>query len=144
MLTNGPRDGALLDLRPRREDARRVLVVDDNADAADTMGEVLTESGYAVQVAYEGEAALRAFHEAAPDVVLLDLGLPDLDGLEVARRLRSTPEGRAAWLVAVTGYGRDQERRNTEEAGFDHHLVKPVNVERLLAWIERAERRTGA
>lgn len=117
--------------------SRRVLVVDDNVDAADTIGEVLAEEGHAVRVAYRGDAALRAFDEHASEVVILDLGLPDLDGVEVGRRIRRRPGGREAWLVALTGYGHDEERRRTREAGFDRHLVKPVRLAELLAGLVR-------
>jgi signal transduction histidine kinase/ActR/RegA family two-component response regulator len=123
---------------PRR--VERVLIVDDNADGADTMAEALTELGYTVRVVYLGARAVPAFLELEAEVVLLDLGLPDVDGLEVARQLRAASGGEAAWLIALTGYGHDDDRRRTQAAGFDEHLVKPVDLRRLLALIERAPR----
>lgn len=121
---------------PRR--VGEVLVVEDSRDAADTLAEALVGLGYAVRVAYGGDDALRAFAERAAEVVLLDLGLPDLDGLEVARRLRALPGGAAARLIALTGYGQEEDRRQSEEAGVDEHVLKPVDLGRLLERIERA------
>lgn len=115
-----------------------VLLVEDSRDAADTLAEALVGLGYAVRVAYGGDDALRAFAERPAEVVLLDLGLPDLDGLEVARRLRALPGGAAARLIALTGYGQEEDRRQSEEAGVDEHVLKPVDLGRLLERIERA------
>src|SRR5262249_4803970 len=105
---------------------RRVLVVDDNVDAADSLGLLLKLAGHLVRVAHDGPTALvvaQAFH---PQVVLLDIGMPDMDGYEVARQLRKQPELQPALLVALTGWGQDTDRRRSIEAGFDIHLVKPV------------------
>jgi PAS domain S-box-containing protein len=111
---------------------RRILVVDDNADAADTLAMVLSLRGYDVRVARDGPAALRAAGEFHPELVLLDIGLPGMDGYAVARALRAEPaEGRVR-LVALTGYGREEDRRRSAEAGFDDHLVKPIAPETLL------------
>ncbi len=112
--------------------ARRVLVVDDNADAADTLAALLHGRGHAVRVARDGDAALLAAREFGPEVVLLDIGLPGMDGYAVARALRAAPGGGGLRLVALTGYGRDEDRRRSSEAGFDEHLVKPVAPEVLL------------
>jgi DNA-binding response OmpR family regulator len=111
----------------------RVLIVDDNGDASDSLGMVLQILGVEFRTAYDGSDALRAAETFRPDVVLLDIGLPDLDGYEVARRLRATPWGAGLVLIAVTGWGEDDDRRRAAEAGFDHHLVKPVAPEALVA-----------
>jgi signal transduction histidine kinase/ActR/RegA family two-component response regulator len=109
------------------EKKRRVLVVDDNKDAADTLARLLTMHGHEVAVCHDGPRAVEQAIEQRPDVVLLDLGMPVMDGLEVARRLRATPETSQVLLVAVTGWGQASDRRRTAEAGFDKHLVKPVD-----------------
>lgn len=110
---------------------RRVLVVDDNQDAAECVAIGLAEMGHETRVVCDGPAALSVIAEFDPQVVLLDLGLPSMDGYEVARRLREWRAGRLPRLVAVTGYGQDNDRRKTREAGFDVHLVKPVPFELL-------------
>lgn len=108
---------------------RRVLIVDDNRDSADSLGTLLELGGHRVEVAYDGEAGLEAAERFAPEVVLLDIGLPRLDGYEVARRLRAERDG--LLIVAVTGYGQESARRKSAEAGFDHHLLKPVDLAAL-------------
>jgi signal transduction histidine kinase/integral membrane sensor domain MASE1/ActR/RegA family two-component response regulator len=117
--------------------ARRILLVDDNVDAAESLAEILRAGGHEVAVVYDGAAALARAAEDAFDFVLLDIALPDdLDGYEVARRLRREGTLRGATLIAVTGFGQDEDRRRAADAGFDHHLVKPVDpeaVRRLLA-----------
>jgi PAS domain S-box-containing protein len=129
------------DHNPNRQSAignrqsRRVLVVDDNRDAADSLAVLLRIDGHDVQVAYDGPAALAAAPAFRPDAVLLDLGMPGMDGYEVCRRLRRMPELAEARVVAVTGWGQDADRRRSAEAGFDQHLVKPADpdvVRRLL------------
>jgi CheY-like chemotaxis protein len=110
---------------------QRVLVVDDNHDAADSLGMLLTFLGADVEVVHSGREALEAMRSFKPRVVLLDLGMPNMDGLEVARRMREDPEMRAATLVALTGWGQREDRRRTGEAGFDYHLVKPADVRTL-------------
>jgi CheY-like chemotaxis protein len=114
---------------------QRVLVVDDNQDAADSLGMLLQFLGAEVEVAHGGREALEAMHEFKPAVVLLDLGMPNMDGLEVARRVREDPELRGATLVALTGWGQNEDRRRTGEAGFDYHLVKPADVRTLQSII---------
>jgi CheY-like chemotaxis protein len=109
----------------------RILIVEDWPDTAQTTRFLLGLWGYDCTVACDGLAALRAAREGRPDVVLLDLGLPRLNGYEVARRLRTDPATAAALLVAVTGYGQEHEVQRCREAGFDHHLLKPVNLEEL-------------
>jgi CheY-like chemotaxis protein len=109
----------------------RILLVDDNTDAADSLGLLLESSGDEVRVVYDGPAALTAFAEFEPAVVILDLGMPGMTGYEVARRLRGEPGGRNATLIALTGWGQAADRRRSREAGFDHHLVKPVDFDAL-------------
>jgi len=111
----------------------RVLLVEDNLDAAESLGELLRIWGHEVTMAHDGAAALRAVPEARPEVVLLDIGLPGMDGYEVASRLRATPGLAGLRLIAVTGYGQESDRRRARLAGFDHHLVKPVDLDRLRA-----------
>lgn len=117
---------------------RRVLLVDDNVDAAEALRMLLEMKGHVVRVVHDGPAALEAFREEEPDVVLLDIGLPRMDGLEVARRIRSTPRGERVVLCAVTGWGQDQDKRRSAEAGFDIHLTKPVDLARLEAVLRNA------
>jgi two-component system CheB/CheR fusion protein len=114
---------------------RRVLVVDDDKDAADTLAELLARRGHESCVALDGPAAIEAARTFQPDVVLLDLGLPRMDGYEVARRLREEPSGAKIFLVALTGYQRDTEQ--IRQAGFDRHMMKPPDMRRLLGWLAR-------
>ena len=117
----------------------RLLVVDDNVDAAATLAMLLEACGYEVMVENDSLRALeRAKHEC-PDAALLDIGLPEMDGNELARRLRLEPCTRPALLVAITGYGQEQDRRTALEAGFDHHMVKPVDLDRLAAILSSVE-----
>jgi signal transduction histidine kinase len=107
----------------------RVLVVDDNVDAAETLAALLETMGHRTQQAHDGEAALQAVAAFDPDLVLLDIGMPKLNGYEVCRRLRAAGDRRV--IAAVTGWGQPEDLRNTAEAGFDHHLVKPLDVDQL-------------
>jgi CheY-like chemotaxis protein len=112
-----------------------ILIVDDNADAAESLAIVLREQGHRVRVAHEARSALAHAAAAPPRVVLLDIGLPDMDGLELARRLRSLKSTRGALLVALTGYGQAGDRERSQAAGFDFHLVKPADPSRIAALI---------
>ncbi|MCA1248026.1 ATP-binding protein [Massilia sp. MS-15] len=109
----------------------RVLVVDDNLDAAHTLNLFLAANGHRVEIAYNAHDALAIAAQFAPQVCLLDIGLPDMDGNELARRLRQLPQTSAATLIAATGYGRQQDRDAARAAGFDHYMVKPVNTVQL-------------
>jgi PAS domain S-box-containing protein len=111
--------------------ALRILVVDDSRDAADTCATLLGLSGHCVRTAYSGRQTLEVAETFHPNVLLLDIGLPDIDGYQLARRIRSAPWGRAACLIALTGWGQDEDRRRASEVGFDHHLTKPAPVEAL-------------
>jgi signal transduction histidine kinase/ActR/RegA family two-component response regulator len=109
----------------------KILVVDDNRDAAQTLGTLLRRSGAEVIVAESGPVALEAFQKHRPTIALIDIGMPGMDGNEVARRVRLAPETRNATLIALTGWGQDDDRRRCREAGFNHHLVKPVDLDAL-------------
>jgi len=123
----------------------RILVVDDNVDAAESSAAVLRLDGHEVQVAWDGPAALQAAEHFRPDVVLLDIGLPGMDGYEVARRLRTMPVLADVVLIALSGYGGEQHAERCRQAGFDCHLVKPAALEQLEALIESCRsRRTAA
>jgi CheY-like chemotaxis protein len=116
---------------------RRVLVVDDNRDAADTLAAIMRAAGHQVQVAYAGEEAVETARIFRPDLVLLDIGLPGMNGYDVARKLREELSHRSLALVALTGYGQEEDKRRAREAGFDAHLVKPVNFQLLEAILDR-------
>jgi len=111
--------------------SRRILVVDDNVDAATTLAMLLKFLGADVHIAHDGPAALTAIEKYLPDVVLLDIGMPGMDGFEVAKRIRQQPEFEHITLIALTGWGQDDDRRRTREAGFDHHLIKPADIAAL-------------
>ncbi len=115
---------------------RRVLVVDDNVDAGDSMAAIVSTWGHEVAIARDAEEALEMATKFRPDTALVDIGLPGMNGYDLARRWRQTSEGRALTLVAMTGYGRAEDRAEAREAGFDVHLVKPAELgelENLLA-----------
>jgi CheY-like chemotaxis protein len=109
---------------------QRVLVVDDNTDAVTSLAALLAATGYETKIACDGKTALANAHSFQPDIVLLDIGLPDMDGYTVARRLREEQQTRVV-LIALTGYGQKEDIRRAQEAGFDHHLLKPVSLKDL-------------
>lgn len=113
-----------------------VLVVDDNPDAAESLALVLRAAGHDARVAWNGLDALDIARESPPDVVLLDLGMPCMNGYETAHRFRADPATRSAMLVAVTGWGSEEDRKRTQAAGFVRHLVKPVDPDQLLALLD--------
>ena len=115
--------------------ARRILVVDDNRDSAESIGTLLQLSGHRILIVHDGVAAVDAAEHFRPDVVLLDVGLPKISGIEACRRIRSQPWGKNIVIVALTGWGQENDRRKTTEAGFDAHLVKPVDYDDLLQLI---------
>jgi signal transduction histidine kinase/CheY-like chemotaxis protein len=117
--------------------ARDVLVVEDNADARETLQRLLELQGHRVRVAADGQAGLEAVGERMPEIALIDIGLPLLDGYELARRIRAQAGGERAYLVALTGYGLPEDRNRTEAAGFDLHLVKPVDAGMLAEVLKR-------
>ena len=111
----------------------RVLVVDDNRDSADSMSSLLRTFGNEVAVANSGAEALEQLAEYVPEVVLLDIGMPGMNGYEVARRIRADPRVKKVLLIAITGWGQVSDRMLSREAGFDQHMVKPVNIDTLLS-----------
>ncbi len=118
----------------------RVLVVEDNVDAAETLADLLRLWDYVAEVVHDGQAAIAAAAAFRPHAVLLDIGLPKMNGFEVARWLRREPDLAGVLVIAVTGYGQESDRAAGREAGFDHHLVKPVDLDllrRLLAGLRR-------
>lgn len=124
-------DGALMSARKRR-----ILVVDDNRDAADSLALILQRMGHELSTAYDGQEGVEAVARFQPEVVLLDIGLPKLNGYEAAREIRRQPTGKEVELIAITGWGQEEDKRRAFEAGFDHHLTKPVEasvLRKLLA-----------
>jgi PAS domain S-box-containing protein len=128
---------APLETAKRAAQTSRVLVVDDNRDAADVLVMMLQMFGHEVQAAYTGQTAVEMAVEYQPDVVLLDIGLPDMNGYEVARHLRQQPQTKDVRLIAMTGYGQDSDRQRSEEAGCEQHLVKPVDPQKLQELLAR-------
>jgi PAS domain S-box-containing protein len=136
VTAHAPEAGGFAADTPARKQAtraRRVLVVDDNADAADTLQTLLSLDGHEVRTAASGPEALEVLGDFSPDLALLDIGLPGMSGLELARRLRAQPALAGIKLVALTGWGRDENRERSREAGFDHHMTKPVDIDEVLA-----------
>jgi len=128
---NAPAAGTMR--APASSDQLRIMVVDDNTDAATMLALLLESTGHEVHVEHAALPALAASEHVAPHVYLLDIGLPDIDGIELARRLRARASAQRAVLVAITGYGQEQDRARTAAAGFNHHLVKPVDMQKLYA-----------
>lgn len=119
----------------------RILIVDDNRDSADSLGMMLKMMGNDTRTAYDGEEAVAVTAEFRPDVILLDIGLPKLNGYEACRRIRAREGGERVVVIAQTGWGQDEDRQRTHDAGFDHHMVKPVDptaLMTLLAGLSRA------
>ena len=114
---------------------RRIVVIDDNADAAESVAMLLRLKGHEVHISYDGDAGVGAALKTSADCVIVDIGLPGIDGYEVARRLRSHDHDHRLMLIALTGYGQPEDIRRSAEAGFDHHLVKPVTQEVLESLI---------
>jgi PAS domain S-box-containing protein len=125
----------------RRAVGRRVLIADDNRDAAESLAVLLRLEGHEAMVADDGPSALRLYDEQHPEVALLDIGMPQMDGNEVARRIRSRPGGKRVLLVALTGWGQEKDRAASREAGFDHHLVKPVETDAIAQLLEASGER---
>ncbi len=134
----GAEDSVAPAAAPAPTRSRRVLVVDDNADAAHTLAAALELHGHVTHIGYDAASALAAAEVFGPEVALLDLGLPEMDGYELARRLRGHPRLGGIRIVAVTGYGQSTDRERTAAAGFDDHFVKPVDLDALLAAIGRS------
>jgi PAS domain S-box-containing protein len=124
--------------------ARRVLVTDDNEDAAESLARMLRMMGHEVRIASDGEHCIAACEEFRPDVVLLDIGMPKMNGYDAARIIRSRPWGTDVLIVALTGWGQEEDRRRAREAGIDHHLVKPAEFTRLARILHAGRRATRA
>jgi PAS domain S-box-containing protein len=124
--------------------SRRVLIADDNKDAAESLAMLLRIEGHQVVVAADGEAAIRLVEEHRPEVALLDIGMPGMNGYEVARHIRSRPDGAYVLLVAVTGWGLEKDRDASRAAGFDHHLVKPAEPNAVLQLLARMQTSSAA
>lgn len=114
----------------------KILVVDDNVDSAESLALLLSMGGHETHVAHDGPAAVTAAEQLLPDVMLLDIGLPMMDGFEVCRRVRQEPWGRAIGMVALTGFGQDRDREESQIAGFDQHMVKPIDYDALLRTLD--------
>ena len=134
-----PRSTSPLELATPARKCARVLVVDDNVDTADGLSKLLTLLGHDVKTAYDGLQALEMAKALSPEVILLDFGLPSLDGYEVARQLREHECCRDTLMIAISGYGREEDRRKAKEFGFDHHLTKPVDYKALTAVLDERE-----
>jgi len=119
------------DLGPVERSVLRILVADDNVDSADSLSMMLQLSGNRVVTANDGLAAVELAESFRPDVILTDIGMPKMNGYEVARRVRERPWAKGVVIVALTGWGKDEDRTRTGEAGFDHHMVKPVDIKAL-------------
>ena len=115
-----------------------MLVVDDNRDAADALGDLLRSLGATPRVAYSGEAALALVADGPPGLAILDIGMPGMDGFELAARLRATPALGGLVLVALTGWGQQGDKERIAAAGFDHHLLKPLDLAALIAALRGA------
>jgi CheY-like chemotaxis protein len=120
------------DEEPKPATKCRILIVDDNQDSADSLAMLLKIKGYEVGTAYDGEQAVEAAGTLRPNVVLLDIGMPKLNGYDACWRIRQQPWGQGMFLIALTGWGQEEDRRRTEEAGFNQHMVKPVDPAALM------------
>jgi CheY-like chemotaxis protein len=116
---------------------RRILIVDDNADSADSLAMLLQLAGHEAHTVYDGPQALEAATRLQPEVLLLDLGLPGMDGCELCRRIRQQPWGRSALMIALTGWSQAADKQRSHDAGFDVHLVKPVDLAALEGVLQR-------
>jgi len=126
---------------PTPETRQRVLVVDDNKDSAQTLAMMLKIMGNDIRTAHDGLEAVEKAQEYLPNVILLDLGMPKLNGYDVCRRIREEAWGSSMVIIALTGWGQAEDRQRTKEAGFDHHLVKPVDVAKLQELLGEAAKR---
>lgn len=121
----------------------RILVVDDNHDSALSLAMMLSIMGHETRTAHDGESAVAAAQSFLPDVVLLDIGLPILNGYEVAQRIRDSEWGRSMFLIAVTGWGQDEDRQRSSEVGLNVHMVKPVEPEALERLLSKLRHQPG-
>ena len=128
------------DLKPQSVASRRVLIVEDDPDSREILSELVKLLGHAPAAAANGAEALRAASERPPEITFIDIGLPDVDGYEVARQLRGRPDGKAMYIVALTGYSDPHELKTAEAAGFDEYIVKPLELDQLERVFSRSAR----
>ena len=131
-LSDGPPSERASRPAPNLSGKAKVLIVEDNDDSREMMFQLLDHAGHECRTASTGTGALEVLHGFAPDIAILDVGLPEMDGFELARRIRQDPEHSGTILIAVTGYGRASDHATSREVGFDGHLVKPVDTNHLL------------
>jgi len=136
VVENAPPEAASAVPQKAPAAGRRILVIEDNADSAKTTQILLTLQGHEVQLAFSGAAGIEAAQSFNPDVIILDIGLPGMNGYDVAKRLRELPATKKTRLIALSGYGRAEDIQKSREAGFDHHLVKPADNDQLLALLD--------
>jgi CheY-like chemotaxis protein len=120
-----------------RQTRTRIVVIDDNKNQAQSLKKLLEAIGHDVRVAYDGSAAMKLLANFVPDFALVDIGLPKISGYELAQWMREQSQFRNVILIAQTGWGREQDRNHARDAGFDHHLVKPIDHQRLLQILEQ-------
>jgi CheY-like chemotaxis protein len=130
-MTNAVHAGSPLTLTPGNSDRLSILVIDDNTSGAQTLSMLLALDGYDVSVVHRGEDAIEHVDRYKPAMILLDIGLPDMSGYDVARRIRGLPHGHVPFIMAVTGWGTEEDQQRAREAGCDLHMTKPVNFEHL-------------
>ena len=132
-LEQAPREQApVVESAPISTAGRRILIVDDNFDGADSLAMLLEEVGHETHQVHDGPAAISEADRLRPDAVLLDIGLPKMNGYEVCRRIREQPWGKDLMMIALTGWGQEEDRQRSQDAGFDTHLVKPVDHDLLM------------
>jgi signal transduction histidine kinase/ActR/RegA family two-component response regulator len=139
-----PRSAPAAERPARSAGSRRIVVVDDNRDAADTLAATLRENGYEVEEAFDGSHALQVIEDLKPDAALVDIGMPERSGYDVARSIRRHPWGAPMLLVAITGWGSAEDKRKALDSGFDHHLTKPVDFEEVVKLLHQGRRRVAA
>jgi CheY-like chemotaxis protein len=148
LLVDAPVDGVVPEsVVSRPGDSPKILVVDDSVDGAEMLATALSAKGYDTRVAHDAAVALRIVADFRPNVALLDIGLPVMDGYELAARLRELPDLNGMKLIALTGYGQESDRQRSREAGFDHHFVKPVDLlmlESVVAELTKHPEDSGA
>jgi CheY-like chemotaxis protein len=132
------------DTPPLPAPARRVLVADDNRDGAEIMSLLLQQYGYEVNIAHTGTEALTLAAQSAPEIAILDIGMPGMSGYEVARQIRAEAWGKHMMLIALTGWGQEEDKKKAFEAGFDHHLIKPIDPDALEALMASGKLRSTA
>ncbi len=142
-MVNAARTGFSPPLSADNSDRISILIIDDNTSGAQTLSMLLDLDGYEVSIANCGKDALTRFSEIKPSVILLDIGLPDMSGYDVARQIRAMPEGRNVTIMAVTGWGSEQDQALARSAGCDLHITKPVNFDRLERLLKGEESLDG-